>query len=64
VVRTLAKLRIGPDLIFAAGAILMLVFVVRAVVLTVRKSEAPAPALEQVELAHRQASDAPVPGRA
>jgi len=39
VIRTLAKLRIGPDLIFAGGAFLMLVFVIRAVVLTVRKSE-------------------------
>ena len=37
VIRTLAKLRIIPDLIFAAGAVLMLVFVVRAVVLTVRQ---------------------------
>jgi nitric oxide reductase subunit B len=39
VVRTLAKMRIVPDLIFASGAVLILVFVVRAVVLTVRKSE-------------------------
>jgi nitric oxide reductase subunit B len=39
VVRTLAKLRIVPDLIFTAGALLILAFVVRAVVLTVRKPE-------------------------
>ena len=39
VVRTLAKMRILPDLIFTAGALLILVFVVRAVVLTVRKPE-------------------------
>jgi len=39
VIRTLAKMRIVPDLIFAAGAILMLVFVVRAVVLTVSKAQ-------------------------
>ena len=39
VIRTLAKMRIVPDLIFASGAILMLVFVIRAVVLTVRKPE-------------------------
>jgi hypothetical protein len=32
-------MRIVPDLIFALGAILMLVFVIRAVVLTVRESE-------------------------
>jgi len=37
VIRTLAKLRIVPDLSFALGAFLMLVFVVRAVALTVRK---------------------------
>jgi nitric oxide reductase subunit B len=37
VLRTLAKLRTVPDLIFAAGAVLLLVFVVRAEVLTVRK---------------------------
>jgi len=39
VIRTLAKVRIVPDLIFAAGAILMLIFVVRAVILTVAKSQ-------------------------
>jgi nitric oxide reductase subunit B len=39
VVRTLAKVRILPDLVFAAGAVLMLVFVVRAVALTVRKPQ-------------------------
>jgi nitric oxide reductase subunit B len=39
VIRTLAKMRILPDLIFASGAILMLVFVIRAVLLTVRKPE-------------------------
>jgi nitric oxide reductase subunit B len=39
VIRTLAKMRIIPDLIFASGATLMLVFVIRAVLLTVRNSE-------------------------
>jgi nitric oxide reductase subunit B len=39
VIRTLAKTRILPDMIFASGAVLMLVFVVRAVVLTMRNSE-------------------------
>jgi hypothetical protein len=39
VIRILVKLRIGPDLIFVGGAVLMLVFVIRVVVLIVRKSE-------------------------
>lgn len=63
VIRTLAKLRIGPDLIFAGGAILMLVFVVRAVVLTVRK-EAVVPELVQVETVGNPDRDVRIPSRA
>ncbi len=37
VIRALAWARIGPDFVFAAGAVVLLVFVARAILLTVRK---------------------------
>jgi nitric oxide reductase subunit B len=59
VIRTLAKLRIGPDLIFAGGAALMLVFVARAVVLTLPEAVA-----EPVEMVREQDREFRVLGRA
>ena len=38
-IRFFSWLRIGPDIIFAGGAVLLLVFLVRAVVLSLRRKE-------------------------